>query len=130
MKLQIHSGKKIGEINSEFQKAFPFLKLCFFRSDRFIEGTSHPAIRPESSTVIGKQDERELIFSYSGKTKVKKLEEKFRKEGLSMQVFRKSGRSWLVTTTSDEKTLGELNGIGEELSVIIPEEAETEADVY
>ena len=49
--------------------------------------------------------------------KVNKLEKIFLEEyGLSVQVFRKSGRVWLETTMTDDWTLAEQNRQGEELS--------------
>ena len=49
--------------------------------------------------------------------KVSQLENIFIEQyGLSVQVFRKSGRVWLETTMTDDWTLAEQNRQGEELS--------------
>jgi hypothetical protein len=48
---------------------------------------------------------------------VSNLEQKFRDVyGLSVQVFRRSGKAWLETTFTDGWTLEEQNSQGEDLS--------------
>jgi hypothetical protein len=50
---------------------------------------------------------------------VEELEKSFLvKFGLNVQVFRKSGKSWLETTITDKWTLEKQNTQGEELDVL------------
>jgi hypothetical protein len=61
--------------------------------------------------------------------KVSELEELFEEVfGLSVQVFRKSGESWLQTTTTDSWTLNQQNLKGKEMSS--PVESDEQQDYH
>jgi len=119
MKLIINDHRKIFAIQEEFNKLFPYLKLEFFSKPHTKGGsTSKKFIKHNSKTL-----EECRTLHNSGEITVvpemtvSELEQNFGDVyGLGVQVFRKSGRSWLETTVTDNWTLEEQNRQGEELS--------------
>ncbi len=119
MKLIINDHRKIFAIQEEFNKLFPYLKLEFFSKPHTKGGgTSKEFIKHNSKTL---EECRTLHnsgeISVVPQMTVSELEQNFGDVyGLGVQVFRKSGRSWLETTVTDNWTLEEQNRQGEELS--------------
>ncbi len=119
MKITINDTRKIFAIQEEFNTIFPYLKLEFF-SKPHKPGVGSPkeqvknnnATLGECRTVHNKGD----IIIVPEMT-VSDLEQNFvNVYGLGVQVFRKSGKSWLETTVTDNWTLAEQDKQGEELS--------------
>lgn len=119
MKITISDNRLIEQVQDEFSKNFPFLKIGFFnRAHRPGQGTAFSHLRSHQKT-IGEcrtlRNEGELIIN--PKMTVAELEQKFREiYGLNVQVFRKSGAVWLETTVTDGWTLEQQNIQGEALS--------------
>ncbi|MFM7023730.1 MAG: hypothetical protein ACKOXB_12210 [Flavobacteriales bacterium] len=119
MKISIDDSKKIFQIQEEFNKLFPYLKIEFFSkphdpgcpsAKKFIKHCNKTLAECRSIHKRGK-------INISPKTTVNELEQDFGKNyGLGVQVFRKSGKVWLETTVTDSWTLEEQNKQGEELS--------------
>lgn len=115
--LDIASHKSISDIQLDFNRQYPYLKIEFY-------------IGNVSSTVITRREhlQSSLMIKKAGLTKngtieisdfmkVGELEKIFRAEfGLSAQVSRKSGTLWLETTMTDNWTLKQQNDHGKELS--------------
>lgn len=119
MVILIKDERKISAIQEEFNTAFPYLKLEFFTKPHKVNGAS-PAKEIISNKKTLNESRRihnkgELIVTPF--MTVAELEEQCQKIfGLSVQVFRKSGKVWLETTFTDSWTLEEQNGQGEALS--------------
>ena len=119
MKILINDQRKIFAIQEEFSKFFPYLKLEFFSKPHVVGGGSSPKLIKHNSKTL--EECRTLhntgeITITSGMT-VSELEQHFDDiYGLGVQVFRKSGKTWLETTVTDSWTLDEQNKQGEELS--------------
>lgn len=119
MKIDINDYRKIFAIQEEFNQAFPYLKLEFFSKPHKQGGASPKELITESSKLLG--DCRTIHASGSltinPSMTVAEIEQNFADVyGLSVQVFRKSGTSWLETSTTDDWTLEKQNAEGEELS--------------
>jgi hypothetical protein len=112
MKLHFSPDTTIGQIQDEFQAFFPNLKLVFFTKP-------HEAYKGSPAKFLI-MDRDKTLESVS--TKVSKaselhmelemptwqLERLFENEyGLHLQVFRRSGNTWLETSVSDDLTLEE-----------------------
>ena len=113
--MKISNNKKLKEIQNEFNKMFPFLKLEFYNEDQVAGEGSPPMQLLNNERTIGevssKPIEEELDFD--GQVKVKTLGQKFYELfGLNIQIFRKSGNMWLHTMSSDEWTLNQQNQKG------------------
>ena len=109
----------IGQIQADFNQAFPFLKLEFFIRKNIPKRTLSlrdrvdPGIRIGGNAVL---EEKSALEVNSG-MKVSELERKFFELfGLSAQVYRKSGRAWIETTLTDDWSLEMQNTEGRELS--------------
>jgi hypothetical protein len=117
--LEIKPDKKLSAIQADFNTVFPFLKLEFFRHPHKVHGTSPKKDLLQSDRklkdLLKKQSTESLLVTED--MLVSSLEEMFReKYGVSVQIFRKSGRSWLETTLTDDWTLKQQNDQGKELS--------------
>lgn len=115
----IDANKNISLIQQEFNSAFPFLKLEFFKHKHGINGSS-----PKSDMITNDVPLNHLhtkqskdTFEITEDMPVSEVEQLFHKcFGISAQVFRKSGRSWLETSVTDDWTLRRQNDEGQELS--------------
>jgi hypothetical protein len=121
MKIQINDHRKIFAVQEEFSKMFPWLKIEFFSKPHKIGGPSPKTQLVPSSKTIGEcrtEHDSGTITILPAMT-VADLEQAFRDVyGLSVQVFRKSGKSWLETTVTDSWTLEKQNEQGKLLSTV------------
>ncbi|MBI4930386.1 MAG: hypothetical protein HY841_06465 [Bacteroidetes bacterium] len=119
MKILINDHRKIYAIQKEFSKIFPYLKLQFFGKPHKVGAPSSKKIMKHPSKTIGQC----RVIHNKGKLtitptmSVSDLEQGFSDVyGLSVQVFRQSGRVWLKATATDDWTLESQNRQGKELS--------------
>ncbi len=116
MKLHIDDKRTIKEIQREFEKAFPYLKIEFFKKPHEIGEASPINEMLPNETTLGEwrtiHTEGDLIFSKE--STVQEVESGFQEKfGISAQVFRKSGAVWLETSATDAWTLDEQSSQGE-----------------
>lgn len=111
MDLYLSPDKTIGALQTEFTEAFDGLKIVFF---------SKPHAEHKGSAAKFLIQDRDMLLSQlvpslkSGtitigpETVVWDMEKVFESEyGLHVQLFRKSGRTWLETSVTDNLTLAE-----------------------
>lgn len=131
MKLTINDHRKIFAIQEEFSKIFPYLKLEFFSKPHRVGASSSKKLMKSSSKTIG---ECRVVHNKGSLTitpnmTVAGLEEAFRDVyGLSVQVFRKSGKVWLETTVTDDWSLEKQNEEGKALSENVVEDTYEDTD--
>jgi len=116
----IEPYSKVSQLQKDFNAFFPYLKIEFFSHFHEIHGGS-PKKDMIKSDIILKPKKKSISFpiAVSEDMPVSVLEELFKEYfGLSAQVFRKSGRSWLETSMTDDWTLKRQNDEGTELSNI------------
>lgn len=118
MEINLRNESTIADVKDAFHKKFPFLKLEFFYA------TEDKAKRYHVNNVI--TDGQTKLGEIAGMNKpgyvriheyrtVADVEHCFRDcFGLCVQVFRKSGNSWIETTATDQWTLAEQNQSGME----------------
>ncbi|MDP1803322.1 MAG: hypothetical protein Q8L81_18310 [Bacteroidota bacterium] len=119
MKILINDKRKIQAIQKDFNKQFPYLKLEFFSKPHAVGGGTHKKLMKIPSKTLGEcrtiHDSGTLTIT--PQMTVADLEQSFSNVyGLSVQVFRKSGKVWLETTVTDKWTLEVQNNQGESLS--------------
>jgi hypothetical protein len=119
MKVTINDNRKIFAIQEEFNQLFPYLKIEFFSKPHKKGGATAKKFVKHNSKTLGEcrtiHNAGEMTI-IPGMT-VSELEQGFGDiYGLGVQVFRKSGRTWLETTVTDNWTLEEQNIQGEDLS--------------
>ena len=119
MVIQIAESRHISDLQYEFNQAFPYLKIEFFKKQHGVEKPS-PAQRMFSQkSLVGdaRVIKEEGSLEINEKMTVAELEQAFwNRFGLSVQVFRKSGNLWLETTMTDKWTLGQQNEHGKEIT--------------
>jgi hypothetical protein len=134
MDLIIHDSLKLCEIQEEFCKHFPCLKLEFFS---FVPGESkifsEEFLIRDTNKTLG--DVRHVHnfghLSINGHQKVSTLEQNFiRIFGIDVQVFRKSGSVWLETTHTNSRSLTEQNKQGAEMENTVEPAADDHLQYY
>jgi hypothetical protein len=112
MEIVIKPGKSMLQIQEDFSKIFPFLKIEFFESPH-----GPKEISPRSKLISSEKRLKEGLKGINAKslflfgdTTVKELEARFKTDfGLYVQVFRKSGNLWIETSLTDNWTLDRQN---------------------
>jgi hypothetical protein len=125
MKITINDKRKIFGIQEEFNAMFPFLKLEFFSKPHKPGGGSSNKLMKSSSKTLEecRTNHKSGTITVSPQMTAGELEQNFADVyGLSVQIFRKSGKAWLETTTTDHWTLEEQNRQGKELSEKVSDE--------
>lgn len=113
--MKLTKTKKIAEIQNDFQKIFPNLKIEFYNEPHDPGKGSTLRVHLPSEYELGaigfKVNEEDL--SLHENMTVQEFESKLSDEfGLFVQVFRKSGNLWMQTTATDSWTLYEQNRKG------------------
>jgi hypothetical protein len=111
----ITDQKRLREIQVEFSRMYPYLKLEFY-SKHHDEGKGSPkrALLASDKTIgeirtVHNDGELQIVEDMT----VAKLEQRFEEVfGLNAQVFRRSGNLWIQTTATDGWTLAEQNRKG------------------
>lgn len=129
MEIYFTQETTIEEVQHQFMLAFPHLKLGFFNdlnkdqiltADELIKNEkvrfSELAAKSSSGKLI--IDSKQTIFEFE-----KSVYEQF---GIQVQVLRKSGNTWLVTTNTDSKTFAEQEALALEMNQPIERIAPTD----
>ena len=119
MKISITDKKKISAVQKEFSELFPFLKIEFFSKPHGVGSPSSKKIMKSPTKTLGecRTVHTKGVLTITPQNSVAEVEQKFLDMfGLSVQVFRRSGKAWLETTVTDGWTLDKQNKQGEALS--------------
>lgn len=119
MKIVLEDSFTLNEVKNQFHNGFPYLKLEFFsKRHKSFEATKQ-SLMIKDNVSLKELTAKEGSIEVDKNMTVEELEKKFlSKFGLNVQVFRKSGKSWLETTITDKWTLEKQNAQGEELDVL------------
>jgi hypothetical protein len=119
MEIQISDTRTILDVQSEFNREFPFLKIEFL-------GIPHNSGVPSLKSHVYNSDRKlsqcrklhnEGKLKVDGNRSVGNLEkELWEKFGLSALIFRKSGKLWIETSLTESWTLQKQNAEGMEWS--------------
>lgn len=121
MSIQINDQLTIGEVQNKFTAAFPFLRLAFFQpaSNPLINDFKNE-LSPTEKLATQLKEGKDAIIEITSLNKVSEVEQAFRNQyALEAQVMRRSGNNWLMTTTTDDYTLGQQNSLGIEMSTTV-----------
>ena len=119
MNLRIAPNRLISDLQKDFNNAFPFLKLEFFRDrNQQLPAFTFQQILPHGNRIAeGQASITDGDIEVDPDMKVKDLEKIFKDQfSLAVQVFRRSGNLWLETTMTDNWTLRQQNEHGREIS--------------
>lgn len=108
---------KISDIQKMFEKEFPYLKIEFFtKKHQSYEGSPKSQMVDKNTPISKLTDKLGEIEIHEDMT-VNEVERLFEEKlGLHVQVFRKSGRTYLETSVTDNWTLKKQNEVGKEIS--------------
>ena len=114
--IQVFKNRAVRDIQADFNRAYPFLKIDFFKKvNGQVLRMNEKLSRSISLLQAGNTMEGDLKIDDS--MTVGELEAIFRTRfGVIVQVSRKSGTLWLETTMTDHWTLKQQNDHGRELS--------------
>lgn len=119
--MKLARNKKIKDLQIEFNKLYPYLKIEFFDTpNQNGEGTDEiHLIDPNTHLNKMNMDLRSGTISTNKKLQVREFEKMFETTfGLYVQVYRKSHGKWLQTWATDIWTLEEQNHRGKILGDI------------
>ncbi len=122
--LSITTEKQIQDIQQEFSRAFPFLKVEFFSS--IDEDTGRKLSIPKNHYLkarMAKDQNGDFVNPYlslAPGTTILEMEKKCQELfGVSVQVYRKFSKLWLEATMTANLTLQQQNDHGSEISLKI-----------
>ncbi len=133
--LLIDGKQTVMGLQKAFNRQYPFLKLEFIRDKINKSNRQLKPVLIAPSEMISHVLDKKVTgkIEFNSDTTVNELEQKFLNDyGLYVQVFRKSGNVWLVTTSTDDWTLGQQNEEGKSLAMHfnIEEEIPEDHDMY
>ena len=122
MTIKIDDQLLISEVQKKFSGIFPFLQLHFFPpASNPLLIFAQPEIPSGKRLVNFKKEEKTGRFTITPKDPVSVVEQNFRDQyAMEVQVLRRSGNTWLMTTKTDDYTLEQQNTLGIEMSTNIP----------
>ncbi len=132
MEISFNKSTKLSQIQTDFQKRFNYLKIEFFKPKKE-EKAGYTA-----SDVLNNWLRIEEVSSgidstpvlINGSMKVGEVEKIIsEKLGLHVQIFRKSGKVWLITSSTDHLSLDELDKEARERDTI-PRTTHEESDYH
>ena len=109
--ISVTGNKKIGTLQKEFNKKFPYLQLCLFYSYMRNESSKTQLSEDKTLASVRRADSGGNI-SISGNKKIKTLEKEFDDVfGLYAQVcyYNPEGKGYSTSGSADEKTLSAFN---------------------
>lgn len=113
--LSVTGNKKIGTLQKEFNKKFPYLQLCIFYSyarDQVKKGESITQIPADKTLASVRRADSGGDISISGNKKIKSIEKEFDTVfGLYCQICYtdKDGHGYYTSGSNDDKTLSAFN---------------------
>jgi hypothetical protein len=119
MEIIITDDKHIRDIQDEFQKLFPYLKIEFLKNTQKAGSNilKSQVIPPKMTLGMVRHIHAEGALNIDGSRSVEEIENDFQnKFGLSVEVFRKSGSMWIETSLTHHWSLLRQNFEGQQMS--------------
>ncbi len=118
MLIEVRKNKTIADLQLNFSRFYPFLRLDFFNNTTGKIGTFLNQKLNEKLLLDRAGNKKEGEINLLDSMTIEELERIFQNQfGMLVQVSRKSGSVWLQTTMTDNWTLKQQNDHGRELSV-------------
>jgi hypothetical protein len=122
MKIQLTATKTIAEVQEEFNRVYPYLRLEFFsQPHQAYKGSPAESKITDRHLTIGhlRQVDHNGAVYIEPDMLVLQVERLFENEfGLHVQVVRKSGAKWLATSMTDDLTLEDQNTRGKAFDTV------------
>ena len=129
MEIHFNPETTIKEVQHQFTLAFPHLKLGFFKDLNHDQVLTADELIKNEKVKFSELTEKSVSGSFffdSDKTILEFEKSVLDEFGLQLQVFRKSGNTWLVTTNTDSKTFAEQEAMALEMNRPIEQNAPTD----
>ena len=119
MTLTVNRNKSVAEIQEEFNRYFPYLRLEFFLPGRKITGDEKARGNGDPGSVKPVGSRLEGALEVADTMTISQFEESFLETfGLRVQVLRRSGSVWLQTSLTSGWSLKRQNEQGREISMV------------
>lgn len=114
MIINLHDAIVYADVNAAFSSEFPGLRLVFFSEPQPAGAASSLATQLEPDTNLpANVKEKPGLIELDASMTTAAAEQLFRESAaLYVQVCRKNGSDWIVTSSSDNATLDEQNRMG------------------
>lgn len=125
MEIKFDKSTRLSQLQADFGKRFNYLKIEFFKLKSGPQDSYKATDILKNTLNIGEVSSKVNMdtFHIDGLMRAGEVERKFsEKLGINVQIFRKSGKVWLITSSSDGLTLDELNAQAREKEEIKKEE--------
>jgi hypothetical protein len=110
MELEIRDKKTVAELQKDFSREFPFLKMEFYAAVHKNASAKLQVLAEQKQISECSTLHREGSISIGKEQTVKQVEQDmWDRFGLSVQIFRKSGNIWIQTTLSNSWSLERQN---------------------
>ncbi|MEO6844488.1 MAG: hypothetical protein ABI184_04895 [Ginsengibacter sp.] len=119
MKLEFNYETKIKEVQKEFSKVYPFLKIEFLKKPHAVKELTYRKFRLNPGRLLSEESKSfnpSEIDIRKNKTVAELEKEVYEKLGIAMQVSCKSGNIWLETSFTGDRTLEMQNQQGQPTS--------------
>jgi glycerol-3-phosphate O-acyltransferase len=130
MELQVDSNTKFKDLQKKFSKAYPFLKIEFYKKPHAEKELSEKKDIIEIDKTISNEAKffKPATLKINEDRTVAEIEKEFfNKFGIAMQVSRKqSNNVWIETSRTDYMTLKRQNEKGREMSLVLQDNKEYE----
>ncbi len=116
MKVQIDPQATIEQVQEAFSTAYPYLKLVFFsKPHRAFKGSPAKFLIQDTDRKLSEvvKEPKAGVLYIEPEMPTWQVERLFEEEfGMHVQVFRKSGNTWLETSVTDSLSLEQQNAKG------------------
>ena len=129
MEIHFNPETTIKEVQHQFTLAFPHLKLGFFKDLNHDQVLTADELIKNEKVKFSEFADKSIsgtLFFVSNLTIVEFERSVLEQFGFHLQVFRKSGNTWLVTTSSDSKTFAEQEAMALEMNQPIEKNVPTD----
>lgn len=119
MNIEIHDTNSISSVQQAFNSMFPYLKIEFFTNLKSVSGRFQRKVIEKYIQTFGEHKKTDSFDSIviSPEMTIADLDQQLQTAfGMSVKLYRYSGRLWLETSVTDNWTLEQQNKEGQALS--------------
>ncbi len=119
MNIEIHDTNSLSSVQQAFNSMFPYLKIEFFTNLKSVSGRFQRKVIEKYIQTFGQHKKTDSIdpIVISPEMTIADLDQQLQTAfGMSVKLYRYSGRLWLETSVTDNWTLEQQNKEGQALS--------------
>jgi len=116
MKMHIKSETTVADLQNEFKKVYPFLKIEFYgkpHAEKKLSAKKDKIISVKRISELGKSFKEGSVDISKHRTVAQLEKDFYKKFGVALQVLRRSQNTWIETSFTDNRTLEMQNTGGE-----------------